>query len=73
MQEGRAGTFPRTLWRVLLGVCVLAIGLLAAGSAALAAPASSLVIQETGRNATGPTRRSAGGPSEERHRLAGGQ
>jgi len=53
MQEGRAGPFPRTPWRVLLGVCVLAIGLLVSGSAALAAPASSLAIQETGQNATG--------------------
>ena len=37
MQEGRAGTFPRTSWRVLLG-CVCP---------------GSLVIQETGQNATG--------------------
>ena len=53
MQEGPAGTFSRTPWRVLLGGCVLAIGLLVSGSAALAAPASSLVIQENGQNATG--------------------
>lgn len=52
MQEGRAGTFPRAPWRALLGMCVLALGLLAAGSAALAAPASSLVTQETSQNAT---------------------
>ncbi len=53
MQEGRAGTLPRIPCRVLLGVCVLTIGLLVSRSAALAAPASYLVIQETGQNATG--------------------